>query len=110
MFYNNYVNLCNIKGLSPSAAAEAMGFKRSVVSRWSNGTQPRQATLQKIATFFNVSVEELTKETPSTAPALDDQLKFALFGGDEGITEDMIREVKEFAALIKLREDQKRKG
>ena len=32
MFYNNYVNLCNIKGLSPSAAAEAMGFKRSVIA------------------------------------------------------------------------------
>ena len=60
MFYNNYVNLCNIKGLSPSAAAEAMGFKRSVVSRWSKGTQPRQATLQKIADYFGVTVEYLS--------------------------------------------------
>ena len=60
MFYNNYVNLCNIKGLSPSAAAEAMGFKRSVVSRWSKGTQPRQATLQKIAGYFGVTVEYLS--------------------------------------------------
>lgn len=62
MFYNNYVNLCNIKGLSPSAAAEAMGFKRSVVSRWSKGTQPRQATLQKIADYFGVTVEYLSGE------------------------------------------------
>ena len=60
MFYNNYVNLCNINGLSPSAAAEAMGFKRSVVSRWSKGTQPRQATLQKIADYFGVTVEYLS--------------------------------------------------
>ena len=62
MFYNNYVSLCNIKGLSPSAAAEAMGFKRSVVSRWSKGTQPRQATLQKIADYFGVTVEYLSGE------------------------------------------------
>lgn len=74
MFYNNYVNLCNIKGLSPSAAAEAMGFKRSVVSRWSKGTQPRQATLQKIADYFGVTVEYLSgeaeeqKEKPGQIP------------------------------------------
>lgn len=62
MFYNNYVDQCNKMGLSPSAAAEAIGFKRSVVTRWANGTQPRQATLQKIASFFGCSVEDLTKE------------------------------------------------
>jgi len=62
VFYNNYVDLCNKKGMSPSAAAEAMGFKRSVITRWANGTQPRQATLQKIASFFGCAVEELTKE------------------------------------------------
>ena len=48
-----------------------MGFQRSVVTRWSNGSAPRKATIEKIATFFNVPSEELTgeteqKEKPST--------------------------------------------
>ena len=67
MFYYNFVDLCNQRGLSPSAAAEAMGLKKSVVTRWKNGTKPRQATLQKIASFFGCSIEDLTKEkTPAT--------------------------------------------
>lgn len=68
MFFNNFVNLCNKSGISPSAAAENMGFKRSVVTRWSQGTQPRQATLQKIADYFGVSVEALTNENKPATP------------------------------------------
>lgn len=71
MFYTNYVDLCNKRGLSPSAAAEAMGFKRSVITRWAKGANPRQATLQKIASFFEVTVEDLignadNKKDPAT--------------------------------------------
>lgn len=62
MFYYNFVNKCNELKKSPSAVAEEMGFKRSVVTRWKNGTVPRQATLQKIAKYFDCSVEELTAD------------------------------------------------
>ena len=44
LFYINYVALCNKIGKSPSAVAEELGFMRSVVTRWSKGTIPRQAT------------------------------------------------------------------
>lgn len=59
LFYINYVALCNKIGKSPSAVAEEMGFMRSVVTRWSKGTIPRQATLQKVADYFGVSVDYL---------------------------------------------------
>lgn len=59
LFYINYVSLCNKIGKSPSAVAEELGFMRSVVTRWSKGTIPRQATLQKVADYFGVSVEYL---------------------------------------------------
>lgn len=74
MFFTNYVQQCNKNNISPSAAAEAMGFQRSAVTRWSKGTEPRFATLQKIAKFFNCSVEDLTgkKEEPNTVA--DDEL------------------------------------
>ena len=59
MFYINYVALCNKIGKSPSAVAEEMGFMRSVVTRWSKGSVPRQATLQKVADYFGITVDEL---------------------------------------------------
>ena len=59
LFYINYVALCNKIGKSPSAVDEEMGFMRSVVTRWSKGTIPRQATLQKVADYFGVSVDYL---------------------------------------------------
>lgn len=52
--------------MSPSAVAEEMGYQRSVVTRWSNGTKPRQATLQKIADYFDITVEELICENKKT--------------------------------------------
>lgn len=69
MFYLNFVRLCNKIGKSPSAVAEEMGFQRSVVTRWSNGSVPRKATIEKIATFFNVPSEELTGEEQKEKPA-----------------------------------------
>lgn len=67
MFYTNFVKLCNQKGVSPSAAAEEMGFQRSVVTRWSKGVAPRAATVAKLADYFEVAPEELLvdkKENP----------------------------------------------
>lgn len=68
MFYYKYVELCNKRNMSPSAAAEEMGFHRSDVTRWSKGSQPRQATIQKIADYFKVSVSELISEEQKEKP------------------------------------------
>lgn len=62
MFYSNYIRLCNEKNMSPSAVAEAIGGKRSSVTRWKNGSMPSDATLQKLADFFHCPVGELTGE------------------------------------------------
>ena len=35
-------------------------------------------------------------------------LKFALFDGSEGVTDEMFEEVKQFAAMVKMREDAKK--
>ena len=39
----------------------------------------------------------------------DDDIKFALFGGDGEITDEMFAEVKRFAEMVKLREESKKK-
>ena len=81
MFYDNFVRLANSRQLSPSAAAEQIGFKRSEVTRWKNGSVPRRATLVRIADFFGVSPDQLTKDQTNAtkkAPSITDEaLKIA---------------------------------
>ena len=96
MFYYNFVNLCNKIGKSPSAVAEEIGFKRSVVTRWSKGSLPRQATLQKIADYFGVSLAELTaeqKENPTASGEVDfsDMELLAKFKAADETTQELIR-------------------
>lgn len=71
MFYTNFVRLCNKKGVSPSAAAEEMGFQRSVVTRWSKGVTPRTATVEKVSEYFGVAAEELLADKKENAPGSD---------------------------------------
>lgn len=77
VFYDNYVRMCNKVNKSPSAAAEEMGMKRSVVTAWKNGRSPRAATLQRIADYFGCSTSELLDEkekTPSEDGGLSEYL------------------------------------
>jgi transcriptional regulator with XRE-family HTH domain len=61
VFYDNYIRLCNSVNKSPSAAAIEMGISKPSVNRWKNGSQPTDATIRRIANYFNVTVEDLTK-------------------------------------------------
>lgn len=69
-----------------------------------------------IADYLGVSADLiLTGEENKKAPAVsgeryvsDDEIKFALFGGDGEITDEMYDEVKRFAAYVKQREADKK--
>lgn len=79
MFYLNYVALCNASGKSPSAVAEELGLSRATVTHWGDGSVPRQATLQKVANYFGVSVDDLLaesakKQRPADGEALISEL------------------------------------
>ena len=57
--------------MSPSAAAIAIGIKKSNVTYWKNGrNNPSDVTLSKIANFFGVTVEELMGETDGTSAGI----------------------------------------
>ena len=118
MFYDRFVYLCSQKGISPSRAAIDAGISKSLVTKWktNNVKDPSPDVLRKLAAYFCMSVSELMGEETEKAPTetgersvSDDDIKFALFGGDGEITDAMYQEVKEFAALIKLREAMKKK-
>lgn len=66
MFYDNFIKACALRGISPSVAAEEIGFDRSSVTGWKKGSRPKDTTIRKIADYFGISPEELTG---STGPA-----------------------------------------
>ena len=59
MFKDQFEKNCNAKGVSPSAACEAIGLNRSNYAQWNEDYVPRRATLQKIADYFGVTVDVL---------------------------------------------------
>ena len=70
--------------------------------------------MQKIADYFGVPISELTEEkekapTDGERKVSDNDIKFALFGGDGEITDAMYDEVKRFAQMVKLREEAEKK-
>ena len=62
MFWNNFVNLCNANGKSPSNVTEELKISAGSITGWKKGAQPRDTTLQKIADYFDVSVAHLLGE------------------------------------------------
>lgn len=57
----------------PIRSRRGDGIQRSVVTRWRNGTVPRDANLQRIADYFGVPVETLTAGQKETAPTVTDE-------------------------------------
>lgn len=116
MFYDKFVKICNSRGISPSKAAIEAGLSKSTVTKWKStpDAEPTGAAIKKITEYFGITIAELMGETekaPTEAgerSVSDDDIKFALFGGDGEITDEMYDEVKRFAAYIKQREADKK--
>ena len=68
-FYDNYVSLCAKVKKSPSFVAEAIGLSRTSPNGWKKGKQPTDVNLQKIADYFDITVEELICENKKTTTA-----------------------------------------
>lgn len=68
MFYENLVRLCAEKNTTPTTVAKACGLSSVAPVYWKNGSTPRDATLRKIADYFNVTVNDLLAD-PGDTPA-----------------------------------------
>lgn len=115
---NRIRELRKAKGLTMKQLGEVLDLAESTISQYETGKrQMDNETLLKLGEFFDVSVGYiLGAEDRIKAPAdngkrsvSDDDIKFALFGGDGEITDAMFDEVKQFAAMVKLREDTKKR-
>lgn len=71
MFWDNFVSLCNKKGISPNGACAELGLSSAIATKWKNGTVPRDTTLQKIADYFNVPADYLKGKDISDLPGAE---------------------------------------
>ncbi len=100
--------ICKERGITVSALEKACGFSNGYLNPRKMTQLPYQRAVA-IAQYLDLSVEQILtgeeKSTPHARGAVsDDDIKFALFGGDGEITDAMFEEVKQFAAFIKQRE------
>ena len=109
MFYDRFEALCDEKKVSVYRACTDIGLNRSAVAKWKAGGKPNGTTAAKLAAYLGVTTDYLLtgQEQPRTE-VTDDDIKFALFGGDGEITDAMYEEVKQFAAFVRQREAEKK--
>ena len=108
-FWERYHELCIQEGKSANAVALELGFSNATCTKWKNGSEPGSKSISKIADYFGVTVDYLLGTEPKpSAPVTDEDLKFALFNGADGITDEMFEEVKWFARAVMEREQAKK--
>ncbi|MBE6598738.1 MAG: LexA family transcriptional regulator [Ruminococcaceae bacterium] len=59
MFKENFIKLCNARGVSPTTVCRIIGLSNAAFSKWEDDSVPRRATLMKFADYFGVSVDYL---------------------------------------------------
>ena len=84
-----------------------LGVSKQAFTEWNGGRNTSyKKYLPQIAEFFGVSVDYLlgkSEEKEKSPSVSDEDLKFALFGGDKDIPDEVLDEVKRFAAYAKER-------
>ena len=73
MFWENFLALCNQFNETPNGVAKKLGFSTGTVTWWKKGRHPRDIALNKIAQYFDVSVEYLLtgkEKTPDAKPSV----------------------------------------
>lgn len=104
MFWNNFVNLCNNKGKSPTAVISELGISRGSVTHWRTGKVPHHNTLLKIADYFNVTVDYLLGKTDDPSPSNNEsdspERDPELIELENGLTPEELVELKRYAAYL----------
>ena len=110
--YNRIYSLCRSKGISIGKMCAELGISRGNLTelKMERIKTLKAENLNKISGFFGVTVDcllnglEKTPAPEGERKPSDDDIKFALFGGSEEITDAMYNEVKSFAAYVENRE------
>lgn len=107
MFYDNFLQLCNQKGISPTAAVVDMGFQKSVVTRWKKSV-PTDANKRRIADYFGVSVDYLLGNEQKEEPRSDQidlsDVELGFLGDYKELTEENKATVRDMVRLMRERQ------
>ncbi|MBQ2384381.1 MAG: helix-turn-helix transcriptional regulator [Oscillospiraceae bacterium] len=99
--FKNMTELCRTAGVPRATMTELkMGRSRDI----------SKPNAQKLATAMGVTLDAIYGTEKTDAPRVrpsEEDIKFALFGGDGEITEAMYEEVLRFAEYVKQREQKK---
>lgn len=103
-------------GLTQTELGEKVGVKKNAVSKWECGRVEDipTSTIKALATLFNVPPSYLIddeKDAPTDAgerSMSDSELKFALWGDCEDISDDDLADVRRYAAFVRERKKDKK--
>lgn len=95
--------------LQQKELALQIGVSHPTVSEWEHQKKdPTGDRLRKLADFFNVSPGTVLCYEPIDTPkgeVSEDDIKFALFNGLDGVTDEDYEEVKRYARYLKIRKN-----
>lgn len=96
MFYKKFIDLCNSRGVSPTAVGAQIGVSKAAVSGWKNGSLPRDPQLKRLADYFGVPPEYFLEETPTETKAsptvVEDAMKDLMNHLFDSLSEDAKQE------------------
>ena len=109
IFAHNLLLLMREYNQKQADVARVLGVSKATMSDYCNGKQmPRMDKLQQFADYFHTRVSSLIegpleeqKEWRIANRVQPEDLQFALFGGAEGMDEDDVKAVLEYAEFIK---------
>ncbi len=88
------------KKLTQKDFAKHLGVSISTISEWkSKRNDGWKSKIEDISKFLNVDVSYIYGE--QRTDITDEDIKFALFGGEEGVSDEAYEEVKEFVKFVK---------
>lgn len=110
MFYDQFLLFCDAKRVSRTKACVDCGISRTAWHKWEDGAVPNGATLNKLAGYFGVSVNELLgaheqQENPATVSDEADPVTMELLSMVNNATDTERQVMLEMLRLLKKRRD-----
>lgn len=98
---NKIIKLLEEKGKTQKDLTDYLGISKNTFTNWKNGLSSSYTKyINKISEYLGVTTDYLLSNS-NNKKINDNDIKFALFGGEEGITDEMFAKVKEFAKFVK---------
>ena len=96
-------------GMYQAQLGKALGVSAQAISKWElDKAEPDGDSIKKLCQIFGVDANDLLGVPPvsddKAHTVSDDDIKFALFNGDQEITDEQFEEVKRFAQFIRERD------